>query len=40
MIASGVVTADDLGAALALCDEPQAAVVSPITMAAWGLRSA
>jgi hypothetical protein len=38
MIASGVVTADDVDAALALCDDPEAAVVSQITMAAWGRR--
>jgi hypothetical protein len=37
-IASGVATADDIHAALALCDDPQAAIVSQITMAAWGRR--
>jgi hypothetical protein len=38
MIASGVVTADDVDAALALCDGPEAAVVSHIAMATWGRR--
>jgi SAM-dependent methyltransferase len=38
MIASGVVTAEDVATALALCDDPDLAVLSQVTMAAWGRR--
>jgi len=38
MVGSGIVTPDDVEDMLGLCDDPDAAVVSQITMAAWGRR--
>jgi hypothetical protein len=38
MVASGVASAQDVEIALALCDDPELAVLSQVTMAAWGRR--
>jgi SAM-dependent methyltransferase len=38
MVASGVASVQDVGVALALCDDPELAVLSQVTMAAWGRR--
>jgi hypothetical protein len=38
MVASGVASAQDVRIALALCDDPELAVLSQLTMAAWGRR--
>jgi SAM-dependent methyltransferase len=40
MIATGLVTAADVDAALALCDDPRLSSLSPVVMAAWGRRPA
>jgi hypothetical protein len=38
MVETGIVTGEDVDVALELFDDPDAAVVSQITMAAWGRR--
>jgi SAM-dependent methyltransferase len=38
MVASGIASEEDVEVALALCDDPELAVVSPVVMAAWGRR--
>jgi SAM-dependent methyltransferase len=40
MIASGLVTAADLDALFALCDDPRFSIMSQIVMAGWGRRPA
>jgi SAM-dependent methyltransferase len=40
IIQTGRMSADDLDAALALCDDPRLVMTSPLVMAAWGRRSA
>jgi SAM-dependent methyltransferase len=38
MVASGIASEQDVVVALALCDDPELAVVSQVVMAAWGRR--
>ena len=38
MVASGGASAQDVDVALGLCDDPELAVISQVTMAAWGRR--
>jgi SAM-dependent methyltransferase len=39
ILAAGLMSADELAAALALCDDPRLTMMSPLMMAAWGRRA-
>lgn len=40
IIEAGLMSADDVDAAIALCDDPRLTTISPMIMAAWGRRPA